>query len=160
MKKLIVIMCVLTFALSIGLVPVDLRGEDEQGTEAVEYRHRLELFLGGTHEGSQGDFATGMSYGYRISKLFGVGGFIEYTRKEEDVWTFGVPLYVYPYQGVRLLLAPGLEREGSKNEFLVRLGIAYEFEIDRWSIAPEFNIDLVEGGRRVLVYGLSFGYGF
>jgi hypothetical protein len=37
--------------------------------------------------------------------------------------------------------------------------VAYEFEIGRWSITPEFNVDFVEG-EEALVYGLSFGYGF
>jgi len=160
MKRLICITVVLTFGLLILLVPGDLKAEDDQGIETVKHRHRIELFLGGTHEGSNDAFATGLGYEYRLSNLFGVGGFVEHAKKENHVWTFGVPLYAHPYKGFRFLLAPGLEQEESKNHFLMRTGVAYEVEIGRWSITPEFNIDFVEGGHRGLVYGLSFGYAF
>ena len=134
--------------------------EEEQQIESVEHRHRLGLFLGGTHEESNDDFATGLGYEYRMSNLFGVGGFVEHARREDQVLTFGVPLDVHPYKGLRFLLAPGLEHEGSESRFLMRTGAGYEAEIGRWSMAPEFNIDFVEGGHRALVYGLSFGYAF
>ena len=160
MKRLICITVVLTFGLLILLVPGGLMAEDEQGIETVKHRHRIELFLGGTHEGSNDALATGLGYEYRLSNLFGVGGFVEHAKKENHVWTFGVPLYAHPYKGFRFLLAPGLEQEESKNHFFMRTGVAYEVEIGRWSITPEFNIDFVEGGHRGLVYGLSFGYAF
>jgi hypothetical protein len=60
---------------------------------------------------------------------------------------------------LRFVLAPGLEHRDDENEFLFRAGVAYEFEIGRWSIAPEFNVDFVDG-EKAYVYGLSFGWGF
>ena len=47
----------------------------------------------------------------------------------------------------------------SNTEFLVRLGVAYEFEIGRWSITPEFNVDFVDDEEST-AFGISFGYGF
>jgi hypothetical protein len=39
------------------------------------------------------------------------------------------------------------------------MGVAYEFEIRRWSITPEFNVDIAEG-ETAMVFGMSFGWGF
>ena len=175
--------------LAFGLLLLATRGrvmaETEQEAERTEYRHRAELFLGVAHEESSDEFAEGIGYEHRISHLLGLGGFVEHAGAEEEAWTFGVPLFVHPYKGVRLLLAPGWELKEVKVEdppslgssgvasevgeseetehersFLVRAGVAYEVEAGRWSIAPEFNVDFIEGGHQVLVYGVSFGCGF
>src|SRR3990170_2202821 len=120
---------VLTLGILLWLAPGGLMAGNEQGTEAtetaepteaVDYRHRLELFLGGTHEGSDDDGATGLSYEYRMSDLFGVGGLVEHASNEISVWTFGMPLYAHPYRGLRFLLAPGLEHEEEESAFLMR----------------------------------------
>jgi hypothetical protein len=37
--------------------------------------------------------------------------------------------------------------------------VAYEFEVGRWSLTPEFNIDFVDG-EEAQVYGVSLGFGF
>ena len=143
------------------------------------------------HAEGRDEFAAGLAYEYRLDSLFGVGGFVEHAGQAEDVWTFGVPLFVHPYQGVRLLLAPGLEQKDVQEEgrsasaeasavagaamadetadkgaqkteqsWLLRAGVAYEVELGRWSLTPEFNIDFVEGGHQTLVYGISLGCGF
>ena len=172
--------CGSTFVLALGLLaplltPGRSMAEPEQGGETIECRHRAEVFLGVAHEGSSDEFAAGIGYEYRISSLLGVGGFVEHAGEDEDAWTFGVPLFVHPYKGVRLLLAPGWEvkevaveeeatgaEQGTEHEqsFLLRAGVAYEFEVGRWSITPEFNVDFIDGGDQVVVCGLSLGYGF
>ena len=45
-------------------------------------------------------------------------------------------------------------------EALWRRGVAYEFHIDRLSVAPVFNADLIGETETTLVYGLTFGWGF
>jgi len=45
-------------------------------------------------------------------------------------------------------------------EALLRLGATYEFELGRYSIAPEFNVDIVNFDAVVLVYGVAVGLGF
>jgi len=80
----------------------------------------------------------------------------------QAILTNGVRVYhytIHPYKGFRFTLAPGLEHREGEDEFLFRAGVGYEFEIGRWSILPEFNIDFVDG-EEALVYGVSFGYGF
>jgi hypothetical protein len=188
MRRTTTLAVILTFAVSILLAPGAVGAEEEGQAGRVEYRHRAEIFLGVAHEESSDEFAAGIGYEYRISSLLGVGGFVEHAGETEDTWTFGAPLFLHPYKGVRFLLAPGWEAkeikveeevpsegrsafaeatedkgaEKTENEhsFLVRTGVAYELEFGRWSITPEFNADLVEGGHQVLVYGVSFGCGF
>jgi hypothetical protein len=70
-----------------------------------------------------------------------------------------VPLFIHPYKDWIFILAPGFDYRQDRHDFLFRAGVAYEFEIDRWSISPLFNVDFVDG-EQVLVYGVSFGYGF
>jgi hypothetical protein len=136
---------------------------------AGELRLRPELFLGVAHAEGHDNFAAGLAGEYRFGRFLGVGGFMERTGGAEEAWSFGVPLSIHPYEGVRLLLAPGQERkevqeegEAKKTEqsWLLRAGVAYEIEIGRWSLTPEFNVDFIEGGHHVLVYGASVGYGF
>jgi hypothetical protein len=40
------------------------------------------------------------------------------------------------------------------------LGASYEFEVGRYTIAPEFDLDIVKFEEIVLVYGVAFGIGF
>ncbi len=104
--------------------------------------------------------AVGASYEYRFNKLFGLGGFVEYSGGSVDAWSFGVPLYIRPIEEVRLEVAPGFEREEGKTDFLFRVGGAYEFEIaENMALGPELFLDFVD--RHVNgIYGLGFGVHF
>ena len=134
---------------------------EEENASGEEYRpHRIELFLGNTHDEGENNFTIGLSYGYRVNRLLGVGASIERVGGEEvRDWIIIIPFYLHPYKGWRFVLAPGIEGQIEDNEFLFRVGAAYEFEIGRWLIAPEFNLDFVDG-REVPVFGFSFGYAF
>jgi hypothetical protein len=160
MRRFIGGLVVLTFVLLSLPAPRPVLANTEEDASGPERPHRIEVFLGGTHSEDSLDFAAGLSYEYRLSRLFGLGAFLEYANKEHDAWVFAVPVYFHPYKGFRFLLAPGAEREVNKNRFLFRAGVAYEIEIRRWSIAPEFNVDLPDGGPTALVFGVSFGYAF
>lgn len=128
------------------------------------YLNSVGLFLGGnyedTHHGSENGFAIGFSYERRLSALLGVGGFYEYAAGDFDKWSIGVPLFIHPYHAWRLQLAPGLEHRESKDEFLFRIGVAYDFMISKqWVLVPEVNVDLVDG-EEAFVFGLTLGFGF
>lgn len=53
---------------------------------------------------------------------------------------------------------PGIEIEDNETSFLFRAGVAYEFELEQFTITPEFNADFVNGDVD-LVFGASFGFG-
>lgn len=127
--------------------------------EGHHYRHRVELFLGNSHHDGENGFTVGLTYAYRLHKMLGIGGLVEGVAGDFEEWVFAAPVFIYPYRGLRFVGAPGLSHEHGENEFLFRTGVGYEFEIDRWSITPEFNVDFVDGNQ-TFVFGVSFGLGF
>ena len=159
-----VLLCLLVAVFWV-MIPVKIwAGEAERNhkKETPEHHHGVELFLGNTQDDGENAFSIGLTYEYRLSELFGIGGLIEYAGEDFREWILAVPFFLHPYKGWRFLVAPGIDidDEDGDNNFLFRAGAAYEFEIaERWSITPEFNVDFVDGDE-VLVYGLSFGYGF
>ena len=159
-----VLLCLLV-AVFLVMMPVMIRAEEaEPGrkNKAPEHLHGVELFLGNTQDDGKNGFSIGLTYEYRLSELFGIGGLIEHAGEDFREWVLAVPFFLHPYKGWRFLVAPGIDidDEDGDNNFLFRAGAAYEFEIaERWSITPEFNVDFVDGDE-VLVYGLSFGYEF
>lgn len=61
---------------------------------------------------------------------------------------------------MKLLLASGFEWKPEHDaEFLVRVGVMYDFEVGRFTIAPAFNVDFVDD-EEILVYGVNIGKGF
>jgi len=119
------------------------------------------LFLGGSHHSHENGFSVGLDYERRISALFGVGGLVEYTTEDFDSWVVAAPVYVHPYMGLRLLVAPGFENRESENKFLVRTGIGYLIPVTKEvAITPEYNIDFITNGEKVQVYGVSVSIGF
>jgi len=129
---------------------------------AEEHKNVVELFLGGTTDEEETAFSLGLTYERRIIPSFGVGLLSEWVAGDAREVILGFPLFVHPYRGLRFLVAPGIDFETGEgsHEFLLRLGGAYEFEItEHWSIVPEVNGDFVDGDK-LLVWGVSFGYGF
>ena len=148
---------VLLIMMAPGTTPAE---EEHEGHEGIHgHQHRLELFLGNTHNEGEDGFSVGLTYEYRLNAILGVGGLVEYVGGELNEFIGAVPLFIHPYKGWRFILAPGFDSKQDRRDFLFRAGVGYEFEIDRWSISPEFNVDFVDG-EHVLVYGVSFGYGF
>lgn len=126
--------------------------------------HGVELFLGGSTRFADGENDNGFSYGlgyeYRFIRSLGVGVTGEGTTGDLRDAVLLFPLCVHPWRGLKFVVAPGAEFSDDPTEFVLRLGLSYEFEIwKHFSISPEFNVDLVDG-EQTLVYGLSLGWGF
>jgi hypothetical protein len=154
-----VVSCLLLIALVSGPA---LSEESEHGhPEGVhENTNDVALFLGNTQHHDENGFSVGLDYEHRLNPIAGVGGLVEYSAGDFDSWIIAASLFVHPYKGFRLILAPGFENKDCCTNFLFRTGIAYQFEIDnKWSISPEYDIDFVHG-EAAHVYGISFGIGF
>lgn len=80
---------------------------------------------------------------------------------QQRPWILGVPfVFNLAETDWQLTVMPGVELEGSEEEFLFRTGFGYEFEVEGgYSIKPELNVDLVDGETAV-VAGASFGWRF
>lgn len=155
-----------------------LRAQEEGvGTHEEEdhgHDNAVALFLGGATQlgsgarASETGFAIGLEYARRMTNRLKIGLLAEYASSEtQQNYIFALPLFVHLTKGLVLVAAPGVEfasieeegHEEEETEFLMRFGTIYEFEIDRWTIGPQFHADLV-GGHWTLVYGMSFGIGF
>jgi hypothetical protein len=160
MYKLKILLFLLVAAI---IVPNGVMAEEATQSEhssEFEGRQSVAFFMGNTHDGSEDGFTVRMDYEYRLSETNGIGGLVEYASGELDSWVFAAPLFIHPYKGLRLLVALGFEYGHSEAEFLIRTGIAYEFEMgERWTIIPEFDIDFVDSEEKY-VYGIAFGYEF
>ena len=130
---------------------------------AEENTHNFYIFGGGaTSTESEDDtgFAFGGEYEYKFNPLVGIGGLVEFTTSALDrEAVLLAPLTLHPFGGLAILAAVGAEFAESDDSFVFRLGTAYEIPLGRFTIAPEFNVDFVDGDR-TYVYGLSLGLGF
>lgn len=118
------------------------------------------VVLGITHAGRRKNGpALGLEYERRFSDSFGVGGVIEYTGGDADVWVAAIP-FAYHVGHWKFYVAPGVEDGHHGTEELLRLGGEYAFELSGgWELAPQLNVDFVDG-EDVWVFGVLFARGF
>ncbi len=141
----------------LGSVSAQAEEQSHEGTG--EHRHHVAVFLGNTHESGEDEFTVGVDYEYRLDALWGIGGLIDYAGGHFDTTVLAVPLFFHPDHQWRFLLAPGVEIHRGGSEFLVRAGVGYEFEVNEWTVSPEFSVDLVNS-EYIQVFGISIGRGF
>ena len=130
--------------------------------EWKERRNSAGVFAGATFKGSETGFSTGVMYLRRLSELWGVGAILEYTPALDERIVTVPGLFAFPFGGLSLVAAPGIEVEDGDVSFMTRFGAGWDFELGRgFTIAPEVNVDLVEGGGDIpVIVGLTFGYDF
>ena len=121
----------------------------------------LAVFVGITSEDRRDNgLAVGLEYERRLSKSFGIGALAERTFGDIDTWVFAAP-FAYHTGPWKFYAGPGFENadETDENEFLVRVGAEYGFEVGSWEIAPQVDLDFVDSDA-VFVFGVTFGKGF
>lgn len=119
----------------------------------------IALFVGAASEQRrQSGVAVGIEYERRLRPFFGLGALAEHTFGKIDTTVYAVPL-AYHTGPWKAYVAPGLESGDAGNDKLLRIGIEYGFEHGDWEIAPQFDIDFVDG-ERVIVLGVTVGLGF
>jgi len=141
---------------------LDIMAEEAEHSPAEgghAHRHHVALFLGATHTDEEDEFSIGVDYEYRLNPLLGLGGIAEYTGGEHETAIAAAALFIHPFKMLRLVLGPGFEFEGDEKEFLLRVGAAYQILVGKLTLAPELNVDFVDGNEN-LVYGISLGLGF
>ena len=168
---------VLVVVFSLTLTPLAVMAEEvgeHHGEEPHRHRHHLALFVGGihadtetehegheseTHEESVDAFSVGVDYEYRLNTIFGIGGFVEYAGGDLETIVSAPALFIHPVGGLKFIFAPGVEHTGDHNVFLFRTGVYYDFFFDNFSVGPTLSVDFVDG-EKILIYGVSLGYGF
>ena len=67
----------------------------------------------------------------------------------------------HPAKGWNFLVGPGIEFEENHNLFILRAGLAYEFELPgHWDFSPELVIDLKDGSIGAFTWGIGVGKRF
>ena len=137
--------------------------ENKTPAGTPEKRHNISLFGGGHHaidEGSDKGVIIGTQYEYRLDRLFGIGGTVEYVGGEFSKWIFTLPLYIHPYGGWEFRVAPGVEIESDESFLSGNLGVSYEFELnEQWVLQPDAEITFTKEDT-FLSYGLSLTFKF
>jgi hypothetical protein len=147
--------------LSLPLLSMSSTAE-QQDLESTHHEYRKNViagFIGATSpERRETNPAFGIEYERRISTGFGIGALAEYTAGDEDFWIAVVPFALHkgPW---KFYVAPGFEDSKEGTEPLLRLGGEYGFEVGRWEISPQIDVDFVDGDQ-VPVMGVTFGIGF
>jgi len=144
---------VLALVLAAPVISAQESGESVEDFEANSF----ELFIGATLHDGESDASYGASYERRVGKAFGIGGLVEYTNGRE--WVFAVPFTWHITEPWKVLVAPGFEHEEGESFYLTRVGTAYEFKFTGWSLAPEVNLDFVDGEVKTIL-GVSVGWEF
>ncbi len=175
MKKVkILVSLVLTLTLSFTANAQE--GERSSKDDELAFYH-ASIFIGASSNLSESstDLALGLDYEYRlpfVDYMFGTGFFIEGVFAEHKENLVGVPIYIHPYmEEFKFWLAPGVkfgeetvngesQSEAEKTEmqthFLFRLGAAYIYHYNMFTISPAVSFDIA-GGEASFVYGLSLG---
>ena len=99
----------------------------------------------------------------------GIKNLVEYAGGDFEHLLLFAPLYIHPYKNWLFVIAGGTEVHKENEEhgedkrtrnWVVRTGVAYQFPFgERYTIAPEFNVDLSEH-ETLFVYGIAIGIGF
>ena len=160
-------------------------GAEEAHEGEEHHTNRLAVFLGGTHAEDETQGTIGLEYERHLAGPVGLALAFEYAGGDFREYILGAGVQINPVGGLIFTLGAGLERRpveeehgeepgtdpevevasnevdgGKESLFVFRLGVAYEIELgDRWSLAPQFNLDFVDG-EVVEVFGVSVGFGF
>ncbi len=119
----------------------------------------LALFIGVTsEERRESGLALGIEYEYRLNRSFGIGVLAEHTFGDVDTTVYAMP-FAYHTGRWKVYIAPGIEDGDLGNESLWRTGVEYAFEIGRWEVSPQLDIDFVDGDT-AFVLGVTIGKGF
>jgi hypothetical protein len=130
-------------------------------------RHHLAFFVCGgiekEHGHSESGYALGLEYEFRFNAKWGLGIDLEklFGNETDRSGIVALPLSFHPSENWRFFLGPGYESHDKKDKFLIRTGIAYEWELKNgWSLSPEFIADFLDGGAKTYVAGIAIGHGF
>lgn len=145
--------------------------EGHESETHKQHHNHVAVFLGNTTQYENGNHYT--SIGLDYVRLFGEKqkwggfGFIEGVNTRYFQWVLGVGLVYKPFKKILVKFSPGIELVKKKPEeeieiiakMLIRLGVSYEFHVNRFTIAPTVSIDYIRN-HPSLVYGVNFGFGF
>ena len=133
--------------------------------------NHLAFLIGHAEEEEKGGSTTGgtllgVEYIRHLHPRWGLGGAFEvesFGNNQKRHAILAMPVSFFPGAGWRLFGAPGVEfsEPWKPDKALARLGVGYEFQAGKHlTLAPEAQVDFVQGGTRVYVFLLAIGFSF
>ena len=173
--------CLILLSCSWGIA----QEHDNQSSGDHDFKHhRIALIIGHGHVFGAEDIDNGKSivtiptwgfdYQYWINTKFGLGlksdiEIMDYLIETHDgislerksPFIVSTVFLFHPAKGWNFLMGPGIEFEESHNLFVLRAGLAYEFELPgHWDFSPELVFDLKDGSIGAFTWGIGVGKRF
>lgn len=127
--------------------------------DSTGFRNVISALAGVTIvEGDMGA-TCGLAYERRFGRWYGLGAFADFLTSSNRNVALGISFHLHPTRAIGVQVAPGVDfRSIGADLVLLRMGVSYEFPLNRrWTISPEVDIDF-EGGYRVFLIGVELGW--
>lgn len=134
-------------------IPIALFSQDEGSKNGKDKKNEISVFLGAITNSDATAFAIGLDYQYRINKVIGVGGLVDYASGDIESLLLGPALFLHAWH-FEFTIAPTLEFSGDDTAYPIRVGVAYEIELPVVSISPSVYFDSERNDESGIVYGL------
>jgi len=138
-------------------IPLTALSQEEKGEEE-ENKNDIVVFMGGTSSHESTAFTLGIGYQYKITRLIGVGGFLDHAFGDINSTIVAPALYL-SVKNFTFLVGPGIEISDDDVIGVLRLGVEYQLEFSGFLLKPGLFFDTERDEDPSVVYGLSFGYG-
>lgn len=149
----------LLFSLMVSSGAVAQHGDNQ--SESSHGPHHLSVLVGDTYVSGEGNNLTiGIDYEYKVSDFLGLGAVVERAQGELDATTVLAVADLHLESGIIVQVGPGFERRHSEEVFVGRVGVLYEFEIERFTLSPQLHWDFHDGEHNAFVAGIAFGFSF
>jgi hypothetical protein len=143
--------------------PAEEPGHGAHADRHGAHANHLSAFLGGTDHDGHTEFTFGLDYERRIDQRLGVGFVAEHAGGEIDATTLLGVVDIHFGRGWAVQTGPGIEfieaHGETEREFVCRLGLLYELQVDGFTVAPQAHYDWTPAENSV-VFGIAIGRGY
>ncbi|MGH7163140.1 MAG: hypothetical protein ACREID_06630 [Planctomycetota bacterium] len=124
-------------------------------------RNSVNLLVGVTIDRADDGFTLGGNYERRLGDELGVGGFADATfGGDHTAAVVGPAVFYHPADRWVVFGGPGVEFFRGDAEALARLGVWYEFPVEKLTLSPTFFVDLGGDDDAAAFLGVSLGWKF
>jgi hypothetical protein len=148
-------------------------GQAVHAEHSTKGLHEVMIFVGATDDRGTWADTWGAEYGYSFMDRYAAGVFFDRAGGDVRSSVVGLAFWANLTKGLYVMFGPGMEyldeahaeegadgEEGSKRNFLARLGVGYTFHVGkRYSILPVVHADFVDE-HVIWVTGVNFGVRF
>ncbi len=146
-------------ALLLFVIPINTFSQENEGEKEEENKNEISVFIGASTNSETTAFSFGIDYQFRINKVVGVGAIVDVATEDIGSIMLGPAVFLHASK-FEFVVSPTIEFSDDDSTGVLRLGVAYEIELSKYSISPSLNFDTERDGKETLVYGLSFGFEF